>query len=537
MHFQPIGVNVHLRESDALATLAAAVQARALQATLSAARRRLDSTAAHLDALETRKTELLEANARATQELQTAGEQAAEREAGLEETIRQERAARAALEQKLADAGAALEETRSASQRSLDRLTREHEAVLAARDSEIEQLRISLETRVGDLNQSRAENHRFFQQAPLPMFRCTKHGVLTEANRMLRMLLGRRSAEELQGADLGPLIFESPNDLSWLIERCLRSGGKESTETTWRGKDGSRLLVRVSARAASSDLIECGVEDLTPIRVLNDRLSEAHRLEAVGRLATEVAVTCGSLLGGVHANAQQWLMTDGSNLVSRHHGEMLLEDISRAAELLRQFASYGDEESRSQAAVELRTIVRDVAPVLKRIVGDGVDVQLPSASAPLKIDAGAERVKRLLVNLAASARERMPLGGQLKIELGTTVVDRHFVARHPNVRLGLHALVTVTESRRATRTGGLLHLHEHEAGSSPRGAAIQTRVDLGALQELVGHCGGHLWMTVEPAGDTIVKVRLPLVTAYGEPARRSLAPLRRVPSLARLFQH
>ena len=292
--------------------------------------------------------------------------------------------------------------------------------------------------------------------------------------------------------------------------------------------------MRLSARATSPDLIECGVEDLTPVRVLNDRLSEAHRMEAVGRLATQVAVRCGYLLGGVQQNAQQWLMTDGCDVTSRHHGEMLLEDVSQAAGLLRQFADYGDEENRSPGMVELRTVVRDVAPVLKRIAGDDVEVQLPAASAPLNIDAGAERVKRLLVNLAASARERMPLGGRLKIELGTTVVDRHFVARHPNVRLGPHALVTVTESRRATRTDGLLNLHEHEAGSSPRGAAIQTRVDLGALQELIGHCGGHLWMTVEPAGDTIVKIRLPLVTAYGEPPRR---PLRRVPALARWFQH
>jgi signal transduction histidine kinase len=377
--------------------------------------------------------------------------------------------------------------------------------------------------RVEELNQSRADNHRFFQQAPMPMFRCTKHGVLTEANRMLRMLLGRRSAEELHDADLAALTFESPNDLSWLIERCLGSKGKESTETTWRRQDGSRLLVRLSARAMSPDLIECGVEDLTPIRVLNDRLSEAHRLESVGRLATEVAVTCERLLGAIHQNAQRWLMTDGSDAVTRHDREMLLEDISRVAELLRQFATYGDEESRSPA-VELGTVVRDIAPVLKRIVGDGVDVQLPAACAPLNIDAGAERVKRLLINLAAAARERISLGGRLKIDLGTTVVDRHFSAKHPNVRLGPHAVVTatLTESRRAE--------------ASLRGAAVQTRVDLGTLQELVGYCDGHLWMTVAPVGDMIVKIQLPLVTAYGKPARRSFAA-RRVPALARWFQH
>jgi hypothetical protein len=79
----------------------------------------------------------------------------------------------------------------------------------------------------------------------------------------------------------------------------------------------------------------------------------------------------------------------------------------------------------------------------------------------------------------------MPLGGQLKIELGTIVVDRHFAAKHPNVRLGPHALVTVTESRRAARTDETLQLHTDEAGPSSPSVAVQRRVDLGTLQELV----------------------------------------------------
>ena len=393
---------------------------------------------------------------------------------------------------------------------------------------EMEQLRTSLK-------QSRADGHRLFQQALVPMFRCTRDGVLTQANRLLMTLVGRRSAEEFRAADFAAATFESPNDLSWLIERCLGSRGRESIETTWRRHDGSRLLVRLTAWATSNDVIECGVEDLTPVRVLHDRLSHAHRMEAVGRLATEVAVTCGSLLDRVHQNAQQWLATDGSESTSRQQGEMLLEEVTRAAGLLRQLAAYGDEESRRPAVVELRTVVRDVAPVLKRVAGDAVDVQLSSARAPLNIDAGAERVKRLLVNLAAYGRERMPYGGQLKIELGTSVVDRHFAAKHPNVRLGPHALVTVTESPRAARPDGPLQLQDGEAGSTSRGAAVQTRVELGTLQELVAECGGHLWMTVEPVGGMVVKIRLPLVISYGEPARRTLVPAGRVRSLGNWF--
>jgi hypothetical protein len=423
---------------------------------------------------------------------------------------------------------ARFEAARSGFQDSLDRLTREHAAALATRESAIEELRASLT----------ANNHRLFQQASLPMFRCTKDGALTQANRMLTTLVGLRSTDELGGADFAASVFESPNDLSWLIERCLGSRGKEVTETTWRRKDGTRLLVRLSACAASADLIECGVEDLTPVRVLQDRLSQAHRMEAVGRLAAEVAVTCGNLLRGVHQNTQEWLMTDGSQTASRQRGEMLLEEMSRAAGLLSQLAAYGDEESRRPAAVELSAVVRDIGPVLKRVAGDSVEVQLPRASTPLNVDASAERVQRLLVNLAAYGRERMPRGGRLKIELGTIVVDRHFTAKHPNVRLGPHALVTVTESRRATQAGGPLQLHDTEAAAGSQGSvAVQPTVDLGTLQELVGECGGHLWMTVQPLGDMVVKIRLPLLTSYGQPAQPASVAGSRVRTIASWFQH
>ena len=141
--------------------------------------------------------------------------------------------------------------------------------------------------------------------------------------------------------------------------------------------------------------------------------------------------------------------------------------------------------------VDLNTLVRDLAPVLKNVVGADVEVALPDTSTPLNVDVNIERIERLLVNLASYGRGRMPAGGRLRIELGTSVVDRHFSAKHPNVRLGLHALITVTESRRAGS--------EEDVQSPPRTRkAAGPGVDFATLQGLVSDCGGHLWMKVHP---------------------------------------
>ena len=183
----------------------------------------------------------------------------------------------------------------------------------ASRPSEIEQLQGALEARgqeleatrsdrevlrneadrvpqlQNQLDESRAENRRQFEQTPYGICRCSRDGALEHVNHALVALLGYRTSDELRTVDFATTIFESADDLRLLIERCLSKGTTESVETTWRRKDGSRLVVRLLALPAASESIEIVVEDITNLRALEETLRQAQPMEAVGRLATEVA--------------------------------------------------------------------------------------------------------------------------------------------------------------------------------------------------------------------------------------------------------
>jgi hypothetical protein len=216
---------------------------------------------------------------------------------------------------------------------------------------------------------------------------------------------------------------------------------------------------------------------------------------------------------------------------------MLVDDLTRAAGYLRQLVAYGDEKTRAPAPADLYTVVRNLAPVLKQVAGDHVDVRVPDASDSVTVDVETERVERLLVNLAAHGRERMPFGGRLIIEIGTRVVSQHFVAKYPNVRPGPHALLTVTEVRGAAGSDALRQWNGAPAAADERRgiAGHKPAVELGTLQALVGECGGHLWMKVQPPGETVAKIRLPLLTSYGQQSPRSIAG--RTRAITRWFQH
>jgi hypothetical protein len=351
------------------------------------------------------------------------------------------------------------------------------------------------------LDSSRREARRLFERARYGVCRCTPEGVITDANHAFVALLGRRRVEELRNMEFTAAAFDCAGDLGWVLERARTMRKTETVETNWTTGEGRPLIVRLQALSTATGSVEIIVEDITDIRALEARLRQAQRMEAVGRLASEVAVTCDALLRDVTRDAHEWLTAVAADDPRRRQVERLLTEVGRAAGFLGQLGAYGATQARSLEPVNVQRVLRDLAPVLKQVVGDRIELVVPKASGSFDVDADAERVERILVNVAAYARERMPEGGQVRIDVATTTVGRRIVAKYPSVRPGPHVLITVTELPRAG---------EPRVETGPGTASSEKLgVDLGALVEVIGTCGGHLWLEAQPAGNLIVKIHLP----------------------------
>ena len=199
------------------------------------------------------------------------------------------------------------------------------------------------------LDTIRRENNRGFEETPVNRCRFTRSGVITHVNRAVAGLLGYDTPEELQKVDFQDAVFESADDLAWIIQQCLSSRAGQSMDTIWKRKDGARLSVRVLAVATSGDSIDLVAEDFTHVQDLEERLRTAHRLEAVARYGSEVAVTCHALLTHVKQEGQQWVAQMDSE-VARYQGELILDEVTRAAGFLGQLAAYGDEQKNDPSS-------------------------------------------------------------------------------------------------------------------------------------------------------------------------------------------
>jgi hypothetical protein len=388
------------------------------------------------------------------------------------------------------------------------------------------------------LEESQKEIRRQFERAPYGLFEFAPDGVVSAVNHSLARLLGYRRVSLRQPAEFVAAVFESVTDLRWLLDRARQTGKVEYVETTLRTRHHQRLFVRLHAATKDASVV-VAVEDLTSLCAVEHRLREAHRLEAVGRVASEVAATCDTLLRDVSHGGRQWLAGFENDTRRRQEGELLLGDVTRAAAFLRQFVIYGHKQISSLEPVSMERVLLDMKPVLKRVLGDDITLMLPKTMDGFEIDVDSERVERILVNVANCARERMPQGGRMRIQLAKTLVDHPFLASHPKVRPGAHVVLTITETQGPVWPA--------LAMESPAGRAAQPAVpppapdkpgmDVGPLVTLISAVGGHFWMSAEPAGNVTLRIHLPQRTKATVTGTLPASLLDRGRQLTRWFRH
>jgi len=152
------------------------------------------------------------------------------------------------------------------------------------------------------------------------------------------------------------------------------------------------------------------------LRGKQDALLAARRSDALGRFAGGVAHDFNNLLTiiGSHASLLR-VSSDGADLdTSLTAIDVAVND---ATDLTSQLLAYGRRQVLYPEVIDVAQIVARIEPTLRRLVGEEIDlrVTLSTASAPVLMD--PNQLPRILMNLAANARDAMPDGGSFEVEL------------------------------------------------------------------------------------------------------------------------
>ncbi len=151
---------------------------------------------------------------------------------------------------------------------------------------------------------------------------------------------------------------------------------------------------------------------------LQEALRRSQRLEAVGQLAGGVAHDFNNVLAAVQASVEL-LMDDVPAGRPREYADEIHRAAGRGAALVRQLLTFAQRDHAEPRTVDVNEVVADMEPLLRRSLGEQVQLQVSPTECSCLVDADPTHLEQVILNLAVNARDAMPAGGILWI--ATTV--------------------------------------------------------------------------------------------------------------------
>jgi len=186
--------------------------------------------------------------------------------------------------------------------------------------------------------------------------------------------------------------------------------------------------------------------DITENRKLEAQFRQSQKMEAIGQLAGGVAHDFNNILAIIEMQSGLLKSSGGLSDDQTEYVDEISVTVQRAAALTRQLLLFSRREVFQPRDLDLSESVTNTTKMLRRILGENIQIQLMLAPQPMFIHADAGMMDQVLLNLAVNARDAMPNGGQLVIETSGMEFDEFAASQSPDMRPGSFVRLSVSDS-------------------------------------------------------------------------------------------
>ncbi len=241
------------------------------------------------------------------------------------------------------------------------------------------------------------------------------------------------------------------------------------------------------------------------------RLQHAQKMETIGQLTGGVAHDFNNLLQVISGNLQLLLRDVSGNEKAEKRVSNALAGVNRGAKLASQLLAFGRRQALDPKVINIGRFVRDMDDMLRRSIGDAVEIETIVAGGLWNCFADPAQVENALLNLAINARDAMEGQGRLTIEVGNAFLDDAYVLRHDEVSPGQYVVLSVTDTGSGIPPEILDRVYEPFFSTKPEGKG--TGLGLSMVFGFVKQSGGHVKIYSEVGHGTTVKMYLPRANA------------------------
>lgn len=364
------------------------------------------------------------------------------------------------------------------------------------------------------------------ETVPEAMVVIDEAGCMISFSKAAERLFGY-SAEEVCGRNVRILMPSPDRDRhDGYISHYLTTGERRvigfGRHVTGQRKDGTvfPMELAVGEAAANGKRIFTGfIRDLTNRHRMEEELRQSQKMEAIGQLTGGIAHDFNNLLTVISGNLE---MAE-RRLENGRLRELLREAQGAAddgAKLTGQLLAFGRRQALNAKLADIGQLVSNFAELLRRTLGETIELQTVVTGRSLTALVDTTQLQNALLNLALNARDAMPRGGRLRIEIARVRLDADYVQTYPQVRAGDYILTSVSDTGAGMRED--VKQRAFEPFFTTKGAGAGTGLGLSMVYGFARQSGGHVQLYSELGQGTTARLFLPATTptsaAEGETA-------------------
>ncbi|MBI4872294.1 MAG: response regulator [Candidatus Riflebacteria bacterium] len=244
--------------------------------------------------------------------------------------------------------------------------------------------------------------------------------------------------------------------------------------------------------------------------LLQQQLRQSQKMEAIGALAGGVAHDFNNLLTVIAGNAEFVLESAQPDSQIYRDVEAIRAAASKASALTKRLLLFSRRSQQVELdRVDLNGVVNDMVPMLRRLIGEDIDLHTVLDEAEGAIQGDANGLGQVIMNLVVNARDAMPRGGVLTLETRRVELSQEYAQSHVGCTAGKHLMLAVSDTGHGMDAETRSRIFEPFFTTKEAGKG--TGLGLAVVYGIVNQCGGRLEVYSEPGLGAVFKAYFPLL--------------------------